>query len=1068
MHRRILRGLLPGLVLMSGIILFTSLMVIQAAAPGLSSPYTQNFDSLSNSGTNNAWTDDSTLAGWYSNRTLYLASTGSLNNGGLYSFGDNASSERALGSIGSGSASVVYYAVALTNDTGSVIDQISIAYQGEQWRNGGNTTPHSLTVSYQVNADNIEDGTWTDIPALEYTGPVASATAGALDGNSNAVNLAESILLTLDPGDTIWIRWRDPDNTGSDHGLAIDNVAISAGEPGPTSTPSSTHTPGTPTPTSTSTDVPVPCVTAPDFIYQLQEGGSKHNPSGSASASRTVIGIVTGDYQLDSPNGLNGYYVQDEVGDGNPNTSDGIFVYDPAPFLLDVTPGQRIQLTGTTREQFGQTQFDPTAVIDCGSTGTITPVTVTLPISSLAAWENYEGMLVTVSGADTNPLTVTETFTLARFGEVVVSAGGRLFNPTNFVEPGAAAVAAQALNDRSRLLIDDGRDGTPPDGQVPFIPTTATEFRQGFTTPSVTGILGYGFNTFRLQPTTPITWTPANPRTPVADVGGSLRVSSFNVLNYFNGNGAGGGFPTSRGADSAAELARQQTKIVAAIIGLNADIIALNELENDNPATENAAIEQLISALNASAGAGTFDFIDTGVLGTDEIRVGLIYKPGKVTPVGGYAKLDNVAPFNVNTRPPLAQLFEENATGGRFYIIANHFKSKGCSGASGGNADQGDGQSCYNPTRVQAANVLMNWINTNPYFIDDPDVMIIGDLNAYAQEDPIDALKNGGYTNLIETFVGPGNVAYSYTFEGQSGYLDHALANASLLSQVTGATEWHINADEPIGRDYNDDILDSSESTTELRQPYLYEPNAYRASDHDPVVIGLNLVEGASTTPTATDAAPTATATDAPPTETATATTTDDAPPTTATPTETATTEAGIELLQNGGFEARKKDKPDLSPWVLASGDSKDKLKCNKGDAFEGDCTFMFKGSSNENSKLKQKVSLENFSFAAGDRLVMGGYVNAKKAQTKGDIRVRVAYTDKTLPKGKITIDLHQTSGYEPVSGALEVFLASGDIKKIVFTVKHLSPKGKVNVDNLSLMLFAGDGGRSSDLLPLP
>jgi hypothetical protein len=648
------------------------------------------------------------------------------------------------------------------------------------------------------------------------------------------------------------------------------------------------------------------------------------------------------------------------------------------------------------------------------------------------------------------------------------------------------------------LLIDDGRDGTPPDGQVPFIPTTGTEFRQGFTTPSLTGVLGFGFSAYRLQPTTAITWTPANPRGSVASVGGSLRVSSYNVLNYFNGNGAGGGFPTSRGADSAVELTRQQAKTVAAIIGLNADIIALNELENDNPATEYAAIEQLVDALNASAGAGTFAFIDTGIVGTDEIRVALLYKPASVTPIGAFATLDDVAPFNVNTRPPVAQLFEDNATNGQFYIIANHFKSKSCSGASGGNADQGDGQSCFNPTRVLAANELMNWINTDPYFANDDDVLVIGDLNAYAQEDPIDTLKSGGYTNLIETFVGPGNVAYSYTFEGQSGYLDHALANASLFSQVTGATEWHINADEPIGRDYNDAVLDSGESTAELRQPYLYEANAYRASDHDPVIIGLNLVSDAPTAtptdvpptatntpePTATDVPPTATdtaeptATDVPPTVTNTPepTATDVSPtatntpeptvtstdvPSTATDTPpTATTAPAVQLLVNGGFEATKPNgQPELAPWTLEDGDSDDKVKCGNASAYEGNCAFMFKGKNNEDSKLKQQVVVGNFSFGAGDQLVLGGYVNAPNGLTLGTVRVRVIYHDNNLPTDKITVDLEQTSGYEPLTGDLDVLLANGSIKKIVVVVNHRSKVGKVTVDNLSLTLFPGGGG---------
>lgn len=141
----------------------------------------------------------------------------------------------------------------------------------------------------------------------------------------------------------------------------------------------------------------------------------------------------------------------------------------------------------------------------------------------------------------------------------------------------------------------------------------------------------------------------------------------------------------------------------------------------------------------------------------------------------------------------------------------------------------GDGQGNCNLTRTNAANALVNWLATDPTGSGDPDFLIIGDLNAYAMEDPIDAIKAGGYTNLIEAFIGLD--AYSYVYDGQAGYLDHALANADLTPQVTDVVEWHINADEPAALDYND-----------YNQPDLYNPDPYRASDHDPVLIGLELV----------------------------------------------------------------------------------------------------------------------------------------------------------------------------------------------------------------------------------
>jgi predicted extracellular nuclease len=143
---------------------------------------------------------------------------------------------------------------------------------------------------------------------------------------------------------------------------------------------------------------------------------------------------------------------------------------------------------------------------------------------------------------------------------------------------------------------------------------------------------------------------------------------------------------------------------------------------------------------------------------------------------------------------------------------------------------------------VKAAfSVFFTWIATDPTNSGDRDYLIIGDLNAYAQEDPIRALESAGYTNLVGQFGGIN--AYSYVFDGQAGYLDHALANASLASQVTGVTEWHINADEPSVFDYDDNIVDPGEnpSNPPLNPSALYQVNPYRTSDHDPVLIGLNL-----------------------------------------------------------------------------------------------------------------------------------------------------------------------------------------------------------------------------------
>jgi Ca2+-binding RTX toxin-like protein len=297
--------------------------------------------------------------------------------------------------------------------------------------------------------------------------------------------------------------------------------------------------------------------------------------------------------------------------------------------------------------------------------------------------------------------------------------------------------------------------------------------------------------------------------------------------------------------DQPLELQRQRDKLLAAIVGLDADVVGLNELENTinvDPLGDPA--NGLVAGLNALLGPGTYDSIDTGVIGTDAIRVGMIYKPSRVVPIGDFQILTTAVDprfLDTKNRPALAQTFEELATGARFTVVVNHLKSKGSDCNDVGDPDTGDGQGNCNQTRTAAAQALVDWLATDPTGSGDPDFIIMGDLNSYAQEDPIDAIKAGAddtlgtaddYTNLIAQYQG--TYAYSYVFDGQAGYLDHALASASLTAQVTGATEWHINADEP-------DLLDYDTSFKPPAQEAIYEPNAYRSSDHDPVLVGLDL-----------------------------------------------------------------------------------------------------------------------------------------------------------------------------------------------------------------------------------
>jgi FG-GAP-like repeat/FG-GAP repeat len=251
-----------------------------------------------------------------------------------------------------------------------------------------------------------------------------------------------------------------------------------------------------------------------------------------------------------------------------------------------------------------------------------------------------------------------------------------------------------------------------------------------------------------------------------------------------------------------------------------------------------------VSSLNAVAGAGTYAFVQpptalltsTGRFGGDQITVGFIYKTNaaRIAPGTKIAALTTGAfDQSRSQRPALAVTFERlangAATGATFTAATNHFKSKGTSSGGVGDADTGDGQGLSNGSRTRMAQELTAWLATKPTGTTDADYLIMGDLNAYRQEDPLTTLYGAGYTNLF------GAESYSYQFDGQWGSLDHVLTNSSLNSQVAGATKWHINADEPIVLDYN------TESKTAGQLTSFYNVDPFRASDHDPIVVGLNL-----------------------------------------------------------------------------------------------------------------------------------------------------------------------------------------------------------------------------------
>ncbi len=577
-------------------------------------------------------------------------------------------------------------------------------------------------------------------------------------------------------------------------------------------------------------------------IYDIQGAGAVTPLLGQEVATE---GIVVGDFQT----GRSGFYIQTAAGDGDLNTSDGIFIYST---LVDVQPGDHVRVRGLAAEYPttppSLTQISTVSKIWVCSTGnTIEPTVLSLPVAQDFEYEDYESMLVTYP----QQLVISEYYNFDRYGEIVITSE-RHTTPTAEFEPGSPEVV-QAVQDYllDKIVLDDGRSWQNPDPAIHpngLVFDLTNLFRGGDLVQNVTGILDYYASAYRIQPIQGADYIPANPRTLAPDLeAGDLTVASFNVLNYFltiddgvNDICGPSGDMECRGADSLEELARQRAKILAALSGINADVFGLMEIQND----EDQSTADLVAGLNDIFGADTFAYISTGYIGTDAIKQALIYKTAAVTPVGEYKILDSTVDprfLDDYNRPVLAQTFADNLTGSIITVAVNHLKSKGSDCNDVGDPDLGDGAGNCNLTRKTAAEAEVDWLASDPTETGATEYLIIGDLNSYDKEDPIDAIKLGpdgtagtadDYLDMMFEFNG--EYAYGYVYDGQIGYLDYAMANLSLADNIIDVDFWHINADEP-------DLINYDMDYKAPAQDAIYAPDAYRSSDHDPVIVTLSL-----------------------------------------------------------------------------------------------------------------------------------------------------------------------------------------------------------------------------------
>lgn len=638
----------------------------------------------------------------------------------------------------------------------------------------------------------------------------------------------------------------------------------------------------TPTPSSGEGVPPVDPEPDPDpvpaervTIAQIQGTGAS---TPYARRQVTTTGVVTAVY---STGGYNGYYLQTAgtggaAEDATPGASDGVFVYSPET-VGAVALGDHVEVTGEAGEYYGLTQVQVAAggVAPVAEAGSVAPTAVAFPLTEEDR-EAHEGMLLAPEGE----WTVTDNYGLNQYGSLgIVPGDAPLDNPTSVAAPGAEARAVAAENAERLIILDDGASTNffrSPGNQNPLPYVDADQpVRVGAGLDFTTGvILDYRYDAWSFQPLGHLTDATAAAVQPVAiedtrpaeaspeELGGDVTAGSFNVLNYFttlgedvagcsayrdrDGNPVTANGCLPRGAYTPEAFARQQAKIATAIDGMDTSVVALEEIENSAKfgLDRDHALAHLVDALNAHAGEQKWAYVpspaDRPALGDEDvIRNAFIYQPAEVTPVGESVILDDEVNFG-NAREPLAQHFRvadgsaEGVAGTDLVAITNHFKSKGGSGASGDNADSGDGQGAYNGDRTRQAQALVAFADRVSAQAGTDRVLLMGDFNAYEREDPIRVLEEAGYISQ-----GALTGEYSYMFDGAVGSLDGVYASPAAHAAITGQDIWMINANESVALEY---------SRFNYVAEDLYAPDQWRSSDHNPILVGMRL-DGAATEP---------------------------------------------------------------------------------------------------------------------------------------------------------------------------------------------------------------------------
>ena len=516
----------------------------------------------------------------------------------------------------------------------------------------------------------------------------------------------------------------------------------------------------------------------------------------------TVQGVVT---LIEAGHGI---YLEEPGSDIDERTSNAIFVQS-GKLSESVKQGSWISAQGKVAElRKGRNSLtaltDVSDIIQCSSGQDLPLTTVELPLGGLER-ESLEGMRIQPTGT----LTVTDTYQLGH-GKFSLAGNGFQFVATEILAPGSEAEKYQRINRNHTLPASFAKNSAHTDLLV-----------SGLSVTDLSGVLTHDKRSLRVSVQSMSADSPSALTPPVQAGADELRVVGMNLLNFFNGDGKGGGFPTPRGAKTTIEYDHQRSRLRAAIHKLNPHVLAVMELENDGFGGLSAAadfialVEQATGASwQASRPAGD----DTG---GDKITVGIFYRDDLLEVTGPARTL--TGPEFKKSRQPMAQAFRQRNNDEKLLIVTNHLKSKGSCPDSGVDANQKDGQGCWNPIRTASAEKMTAWVKSLAATSQTDNTIILGDMNAYRQEDPINAIRAAGFIELMDNTEG---TEYSYIYYGQAGTLDYAFVSEELLQQVQQAFIWHVNAAFP--------------AKMELPLPWL------RFSDHDPVVIDIRLHQSAT------------------------------------------------------------------------------------------------------------------------------------------------------------------------------------------------------------------------------